>query len=63
MLEIHAQWLVDWKRQLAIPEFGKLKSYEMGPTGLYDQDATPKAIADLKARIAMIEDPDKQYRP
>ena len=63
VLEIHAGWLKDWRYQLARWETGKFQLLEEGPDGRLNRDVTAQAIADLKARIAMIEEIDKHYRP
>jgi hypothetical protein len=62
VLEIHAEWLEDWRQQLEMLESGKMHLHSKGPNDKDWIDETPASIARLKAQIAMIETLDKQYR-
>ena len=63
VLELHAQWLKSWRRQLQQLESGKLTHWTKGPSDPFPTDITPDMIKDLKKRIAMVEELDKPYRP
>lgn len=63
VLEIHAQWLKDWRASLEQLESGKLRHFTKGPADRDWVDCTQEMIDDFRARIAMIEELDKQYTP
>lgn len=63
VLEIHAKWLEDWRRQLEMLESGRLKLHSKGPNDKDWLDETLARIDDLRKQIAMIEELGKQYRP
>jgi len=62
VLEIHAGWLKDWRKQLKRLESGKISLHSKGPKDNDWVDETKDHIKDLKQRIAMIETIDKLYR-